>query len=243
MADAPALALRSVDFAYPGRPCILRGVDLQVRRGDLAVILGPNGSGKTTLLRLAAGLEQPGRGHVRLADGTRAAEASRRGRIGYIPQHLGLVRHATAFENALAGALRRMPAYRTVFGLYSAVEEDAALAALDAVGLRAKAHEKVCRLSGGERQRVAIARTMVQEPEVIVADELIASLDVVQAHGVLEAQRELRRTGVAILMSLHQVDVALAQADRIAFLQHGALSEPRPPAGMTVEEARCALVA
>lgn len=241
--SAPALRLERVRYAYPGRDDILRGIDFDVPAGRLTVVLGANGSGKTTLLRIAAGLVAPGAGSVLLADGTSATAASKRGRIGYIPQQLGLVRNASALENARMGSLGSAGILARIVGAASADSRDRAIEALDAVGLHEKADIPVKKLSGGERQRVAIARTLVQEPEIIVADELIASLDAVQAYAVMEIQRHLRKKGVTMLMSLHQIDVALANADLVAFLSHGKLSPARSPEGLTMEEARSALAA
>ena len=238
-----ALALRDVGHAYAGRPPVLRHATLVVPRGRVTVVLGANGSGKTTMLRLAAGLARPQSGSVQLGDGTPAHAAIRAGRVGYIPQQLGLVRSASVLDNVLMGGLRETGALRSLLGLHGRDVRDRALAALDLVGLRAKEEEPAKRLSGGERQRVAIARTLVQRPEAIVADELIASLDAVQAHAVMQVLAALKRQGVGILTSLHQIDVALANADQVAFLVHGGLSNPRAPGGMSPEEARCALAA
>lgn len=238
-----ALLLRDVGYAYPGRPPVLRHVTFGVPKGCISVILGPNGSGKTTLLRVAAGLQKPTGGEAVLGDDTPATAASRKGRIGYIPQQLGLVRSATVLDNVLMGGLRETGTLRALLGLASSDVQDRALAALDSVGLREKADLNVRQVSGGERQRVAIARTLVQRPDVIVADELIASLDAVQSHAVMEILRGLKRKGTALLMSLHQIDVALANSDQVAFLVRGSLTNPRSPQGMTAEEARWSLVA
>ena len=241
LAPASALRLRDVTFAYPQREPILRGVDLDVRAGEITVVLGPNGCGKSTLLRVAAGLVRPRSGSAQLADGESASAASRGGRIGYIPQQLGLVRNATALDNAVIGGIAQMSSIGAFLGVVPASVRDRALAALDTVGLREKAHLPAKHLSGGERQRVAIARTLVQQARVIVADELLSSLDVMQAEAVLQVQDALRKQGVAVLMSLHQLDVALTHADKVVFLARGRLTDAREPSGITLEEARCAL--
>ena len=236
-----ALTLTDVGYSYPGRPDVLRHVTFPVTRGHVSVIMGANGSGKTTLVRIAAGLVKPHTGAVRMGDDAPAHEALRRGRIGYIPQQLGLVRSGSVLDNVLQGGLARGGPLLGLFGLAPRALRDEALAALDAVGMREKERQRVRDLSGGERQRVAIARTLVQKPDVLVADELIASLDALQAHAVMETLRSLKRQGVTMLLTLHQIDVALANADVVAFLVRGALTNPRPPQGMTPEEARWAL--
>jgi len=239
--SSAALSLRDVGHAYPGKPPTLRHVTLHVPKARISVIMGPNGSGKTTLLRIAAGLTRPQSGDAMAGD-TPAHVAMRVGRIGYIPQQLGLVRSASVEDNVLLGALRTS-GLRTLLGLYPREVRDRAEAALDLVGLREKAAQPAKLLSGGERQRVAIARTLVQRAEVIVADELIASLDALSAHSIMEICRNLRREGVALLMALHHIDVALANADQVVFLVRGGLTNPRRPEDMTTEEARSALTA
>lgn len=237
----PPLALRDVAFAFPGRPPVLTRASLNVPAARTTIVMGANGSGKTTLLRIAAGLLRPQRGSALAGDGRPAGAALRDGRIGYVPQQLGLVRSASVLDNVLLGGSHAIGA-RSLLGLYPADVVDRAQAALDLVGLREKAERAARDLSGGERQRVAIARTLVQKPDVIVADELIASLDALQAHAVMGVVRDLRAEGVAILLALHQIDVALAHADHLHFLARGELTHARPDE-LTLEEARSALTA
>jgi phosphonate transport system ATP-binding protein len=217
-----ALRLRGVTFSHPCRP-ILAGVGLDVPRGSLAVIVGSNGSGKTTLLRIAAGLLRPQSGEVLLADGTPAHEATRQGRIGYIPQHLGLVRSASVLENALLGGLRESR-YPSILGRHGAGVRERARAALDLVGLTPLAGQPARTLSGGERQRVAIARTLVQEAAIVIADELVASLDAPRARDVMEICERLCQRGVTMLLALHQLDLAAGHADQVHALADGRLA-------------------
>jgi len=236
-----ALTLRDVGFSYRALPPVLKHVTLHVPRANITVVMGANGSGKTTLLKIASGLMRAREGEV-LADGIPAHVAMREGKIGYIPQHLGLVRSASVLDNVLLGGLRAS-GLRTIIGLHTPEIRDRAQAALDLVGLREKEAQSARTLSGGERQRVAIARTLVQKPSVLVADELIASLDAVHAHAIMEIARALRRQGVAMLLALHHIDVALANADQVLFLVRGGLTNPRRPEDLTPEEARSALTA
>ncbi|HET6399228.1 MAG TPA: ATP-binding cassette domain-containing protein, partial [Candidatus Thermoplasmatota archaeon] len=171
-----AFRLTGVSHSYSTRH-VLRDVTLEAARGTTVAVIGSNGSGKTTLLRIAAGLRDPMQGKAALGDGCGVVEARRQGRIGYIPQHLGLVRGASALDNAALGGLRRQAAWRTLFGLPAPALAEAARIALRRVGLEDKARTQVRELSGGERQRVAVARSMVQRPDVLVADEPVASLD------------------------------------------------------------------
>lgn len=236
-----ALALRDVGFSY-GEKRILRHVTLTIPKAQISVVMGANGSGKTTLLRIAAGLTRPQTGDATLDDGTPSHAAMRQGRIGYIPQQLGLVRSASVMDNVLMGGLRESGPL-SLFGRVAPDVRERAERALDLVKLREKADQPAKSLSGGERQRVAIARTLVQKPDLVVADELIASLDALSAHAIMEIARDLRREGVALLMALHHIDVALANADQVVFLVRGGLSNPRRPEQMTPEEARSALTA
>lgn len=238
-----ALTLTDVGYSYPGRPDVLRHVTFPVMKGRIGVIMGPNGSGKTTLMRIAAGLVRPHGGTVLTGDDVPAHLAVKAGRLGYIPQQLGLVRSGSVLDNVLQGGLARSGVMMGMLGLAPRALRDEAYAALDAVGLREKTAQRVRDLSGGEKQRVAIARTLVQKPDVVVADELIASLDALQAHSVMETLRALKRQGVTMLLTLHQIDVALANADYLAFLVRGSLTNPRAPNSMTPEEARWALTA
>ena len=218
-----ALRLHRVAYAY-GRRSILSDVDLEVARGAGVALLGPNGSGKTTLLRIAAGLRAPASGTATLGDGTPLLEASRKGRIAYIPQHLGLVRHATALENALLGSLGRTPLWRAVFGRPAKDAQEAGLRALEAVGLASHAQTLVRHLSGGERQRVAIARALVQAPDILVADELASSLDLRRARQALDLLDQLRARGCTVLASMHNAEAALQWADQVAILDGGKVS-------------------
>lgn len=234
------LVLDGVTYAY-GQTAVLRGVSLSLQRGQRVALLGANGSGKTTLLRVAAGLRTAQGGSASLADGVTTIEASRRGRIGYIPQHLGLVRHATALDNACAGALGRTGWWRAAFNRPAEDVLDAAWESLRAVNLESHAHTLVWKLSGGERQRVALARAMVQDPEVLVADELASSLDVQHASQALTHLDRLQARGCAILATMHQPEMALAWADEVAILQGGRITSVCSARDITPEEVRCAI--
>jgi phosphonate transport system ATP-binding protein len=231
-----ALRVQGVSQAY-GRRVVLDGANVHVPAGTSLALLGANGSGKTTLLRIAAGLRTPQSGSAHVGD-VPAPRASREGRIGYIPQHLGLVRHATVLQNACLGASRAWPWWRTVVGIPPPAVRERAKKALAAVGLEHRADALARELSGGERQRTAIARTLVQRPDVLVADELVASLDIRQARQVLHLLDGLKQSGCTILASLHQVEAAVEWADRVSVLVQGRPTPPRAAADVTAEEVR-----
>lgn len=233
-----ALRLQGVSQSFGAR-AILRDLDLEVPGGTTLAVLGANGSGKTTLLRIAAGLREPSTGRAVLSDGTDAPSARRAGRIGYIPQHLGLVRHATVLQNACMGGLRDVPWWRTLLGRPSPEVRERARHALSVVALAQHGDALVREVSGGERQRVAIARTIVQKPDVVVADELVSSLDVRQARRVLQHLDALKAEGCAIVASMHDIPLALSWADRVAVLSPNGLWGPKPPTADLEEEIQC----
>jgi phosphonate transport system ATP-binding protein len=158
--------------------------------------------------------------------------------VGYIPQHLGLVRNRLVLDNVLAGALARAPRLRSVLGEFPPAEEAAALDALRSVGLEGKAGQRVHSLSGGERQRVAIARALVQRPALLCADEFVSNLDVVNADLVLGLVDGLRARGVTVLMALHDLELARTHADEVLFLRAGRVAKRMPARDLSLEEAR-----
>jgi phosphonate transport system ATP-binding protein len=201
-----------------------RGIDdvsIVVRRGEFVALVGPSGAGKTTLLRALAGLDPPDAGAV-LRDGAPAG-GCRRGdaRVALVFQQPRLVGRRTVLANVLAGRLAGLSRLRGLLGAYRDPDRRAALEALEEVGLLDRADARTDRLSGGEQQRVAFARGLAQRPRVLLADEPIASLDPDNARRVLEIARDCSRRGLAVLASLHQVELAGRYADRLVRLEAG----------------------
>jgi phosphonate transport system ATP-binding protein len=220
----PALSLESVSKAY-GDFEALSALSLTAEQGETIALLGPSGSGKTTLLSLIAG-ELPATGGV-VWLGERDVRTLKPGRelaqqVGMIHQQFDLVPHLSALLNVLAGRLGQWSLARTVVSLVWPLEREAALAALDRVGVRERAGLRAAKLSGGEQQRVAIARLLLQDPAIILADEPVSSLDPARAEEVLEllvgAARERGKTLVA---SVHSVDLARRYFDRLVGLRNG----------------------
>jgi len=216
--------LREVAHLYRGRAGAVRALDqvtLRVQRGERVALLGPSGAGKSTLLRLLNATLRPTSGELCFEDrdlcalGPGELRGVRR-RIGTIFQHPSLVPSLTALQNALCGRLGSWGLLRSLRALVAPAREDvrAGLAALETVGLSGKAAARADELSGGQQQRVAIARVLVQDPEVVLADEPFASLDpglTGQLADLLFAVTE-RRTLVA---AMHDVDLALQRFQRI----------------------------
>ena len=195
MGNAPVIDVRRVDFAYNGQP-VLEGATFQVEAGEFLALIGPNGGGKTTLLKLMLGLLSPDRGEIRVFDHP-PRKANRR--VGYVPQNVHVNKEfpITAIDVVLMGCRRPGAGRRHL----SAKDRQAALAALDRVGMAALAPRRIGALSGGQRQRVFIARALVDDPELLFLDEPTASIDAQGQSEFYEQLRRLNRTVTIILVS------------------------------------------
>ena len=202
-------------------------VSLSVKKGEFVAIIGRSGAGKSTLLRCINRLIEPSAGRVKV-DGVDVPDLGRKGlrslrtRVGMIFQHYNLVPRLTVIENVLHGRLGFKSTWEGIFGLYNQAEKHRALALLTQLGLEAQAHQRCDRLSGGQKQRVGIARALVQDPQVILCDEPIASLDPGSAKVIMDQLRLISEDrGITIVVNLHQVDVAVKYADRIVGIRAG----------------------
>lgn len=223
VAPAIAVSVRDLWFGYGASTPILRGVTLEARAGEMTVILGESGGGKTTLLRILKGLSIPQQGAVEVL-----GAPLRRGRLGrldarvaYIPQQLGLIRSQSVLSNVLTGALGRLGTWRSLLGPVPAEYTREAEALLESLGIADKTSVAVQTLSGGERQRVAIARSLMQHPSVILADEFVSQLDVVTSREIMALARAVTDRGVTLVMTTHELDLAREFADRVVVLRHG----------------------
>ena len=224
--EDPQLRLVDLDKTYPGGHHALRGVSLDVADGEVVVIIGPSGCGKSTLLRTINGLEPINSGQI-LFDGTDLAAPGVswpevRRRIGMVFQSYELFPHLTVMGNlTLAPGL--------VAGESRADAEERAHKLLERVGLADRADDYPRQLSGGQRQRVAIVRALMMNPEILLLDEVTASLDPEMVREVLDVVLELARTGMIMLIVTHEMGFARAIADRIVFMDEGRIVEVDPP--------------
>lgn len=226
MTATPAIQLTDITKKF-GDNTALNSVSLNVEAGEVVVLLGLSGSGKSTLLRHINGLEVPTAGAVSVlgsrVSGTRGRALRKlRSRIGFVFQQFELVGPRTVLENVLSGALSTLRGPRLGLLSYPKALRVRALDLLEEVGLEERAFQRADTLSGGQQQRVAIARALMQNPDILLADEPVASLDPESSKQVMNLIREIAvRRGLTVVCSLHQVEIALAWADRIVGLRHG----------------------
>ncbi|MGN7862586.1 phosphonate ABC transporter ATP-binding protein [Microbacterium sp. 22303] len=222
----PVIRIAGVTKQF-GATTALKGADLEVARGEIVVLLGLSGSGKSTLLRHLDGLETPTSGTVEVLGSSvpalkGKALRSLRSRVGFIFQQFELVPSLTVLENVLTGSLSSVRGPRLGLWGYSKDAKLRALGHLERVGLLDRAYQRSDTLSGGQQQRVAIARALMQRPEILLADEPVASLDPESSDQVMALIREIAADqGLTVVCSLHQVDLAISWADRIVGLRHG----------------------
>jgi phosphonate transport system ATP-binding protein len=239
--EAPALELRGVNRSFGSRP-VLRDLDLVVPRGQVVALLGPSGAGKTTLLRVLTGLLPPDAGVVCILGQDLASLPARKRRrfrrhVGLLYQNDALVPGLRAVHNVLIGRLGRWSLLKSLVSLAWPQDVEAAAAALRAVHLEDRLHARIGALSGGQRQRVVIARLLLQDPEIILADEPAASLDPRLGEKVVKLLVQLsRERGKTLLVSLHDMDLVSDLFDRVLALKDGAWFWEGRPAELNREK-------
>ena len=223
--DASILDVVGLHKAF-GHLKVLKGIDLQVRPRELVFIVGPSGSGKSTFLRCCNRLEEPTSGSVKIEGIDILApevdiNAVRR-RIGMVFQSFNLYPHLNAVGNVSL-------ALRKVLKKSKPEAEDAAMQALTRVGLAEKARAYPNELSGGQQQRVAIARALALEPSIMLFDEPTSALDPELVGSVLQVMRQMRESGMTMVVVSHEMRFASSAADRVLFMDEGLILEEGPP--------------
>lgn len=223
------LEIRHLTKVYDDGTVALRDVSFQVPDGEFMVVIGLSGSGKSTLLRCINRLIDPTEGEI-IWNGTDLAtlkgEDLRKARrkIGMVFQHFNLVNRSTVITNVLSGRLGYAPTWRSVIGRFSAEDRKRARQALDRLGIADQAHKRADDLSGGQQQRVGIARALMQDPKIILADEPVASLDPVLAHSILQHLERLNHEDeITVICSLHYLDLVQRYGTKVIGLRAGEL--------------------
>jgi phosphonate transport system ATP-binding protein len=214
---------------YDGDVLALDNVSFKVKQGEFLAVIGLSGSGKSTLLRCINRLIEPTEGTI-LWNGVDITEASHdemlkiRRKIGMVFQHFNLVSRSRVMTNVLAGRLGYTNPAMSLLNRFPKSDIEMALKQLERVGITEQAYKRADELSGGQQQRVGIARAMMQEPEIILADEPVASLDPVLAHSIMQYLEQINQEdGVMIICSLHFLDLVHRYANRAIALNEGKL--------------------
>jgi phosphonate transport system ATP-binding protein len=231
----PLVSVRDLSVAYGDGPLVLDGVDLDLFPGEMVALLGSSGSGKSTLMKSLTGFAPISGGTARvggfdITNLRRGQLRDVRASVGQVFQQFNLIGRLSVLTNVLTGALHDAGAVNLVGG-FSGAHRKRALELLDRVGIAHKAGDPARSLSGGQQQRVAIARALMQSPQLILADEPVASLDPKMSHQVLSLLRGIaREDGIPVLVSLHVTSLALEHSDRLVGLRHGAMVVSAPTA-------------
>ena len=212
---------------YPNGTQALRNLSFQVKSGEFVIALGQSGSGKSTLLRCLNRLIEPSSGKVFLESreitgaNAKTLRAFRR-RMGMVFQQFNLIIRASVLTNVLTGRLGHVPSWQGLANYFSARDRQRAFKILNRLEISDKAYLRADTLSGGQQQRVGIARTLMQNPSIILADEPVASLDPRLSRVILDSLLEInRKDGVAVLCSLHQPELAMEYGKRVIVLKSG----------------------
>ena len=246
MSSQTMIDARGISKSYQRGVPVLDNVTVSLRRGEMVALIGASGSGKSTLIRAIAGLTSIDRGRNGKAgliemmgepiqrDGRLNTSRALRARIGVIFQQFNLVPRLSLLTNVCFGLLGRLPIVRGTLGHFNDADKRVAMQALVRVGIAEHALKRANELSGGQQQRAAIARSLVQGAELLIADEPIASLDPASARRVMDLLADMNRTdGLTVFISLQQVEYALKYCPRTIALKGGKVAYDGPSAALT----------
>ena len=216
-----------VNKVYPNGLHALKNVSLEINQGEFVAIIGLSGAGKSTLLRTINRMHDISEGSL-IVNGQEIKNLKGkdlrtfRRKVGMVFQSFNLVTRTTVINNVLTSRVPDMPLWKSIIGLYSKEDKIIALEALDKVGILDKAYVRADQLSGGQQQRVALARTLAQKPEIILADEPVVALDPITATQVMDDFKKINKElNMSVLINIHHVDLALKYADRVIGIKAG----------------------
>ena len=235
------IEFKNVSKRYNNNVLALKNINLSIEQGEFVGIIGLSGAGKSTLIRTINCMHPISEGQL-IVNGTdvtqlKGKELRRfRRKVGMIFQSFNLVTRAKVITNVMNAFVPDIPFWRVLIGYYKKEEEVKALEALDRVGILEKAYTRVDQLSGGQQQRVALARTLAQNPEIILADEPVAALDPITAKAVMQDFQNINQTdNISILINIHHVELALEYCDRIIGIRDGEVVYDGPSDQVTPE--------
>ena len=236
------IEFKNVYKTYPNGFTALKDINLQIEQGEFVAVIGLSGAGKSTILRCINRMHDVTCGTLTV-DGvdvnTLKGKDLRkfRRKVGMIFQSFNLVSRSTAIKNVLTAEVPEMNFFKVLFGIFNKEQKMHALESLDKVGILSKAYTRCDQLSGGQQQRVALARTLNQNPQIILADEPVASLDPIMARQVMKDFVRINKDyNITILLNIHHVDLALQYCDRVIGVREGQIVFDGPAGTITQDQ-------
>ena len=236
------IEFKNVYKTYPNGFTALKDINLQIEQGEFVAVIGLSGAGKSTILRCINRMHDVTSGTLTV-DGVdvntlKGKELRKfRRKVGMIFQSFNLVSRSTAIKNVLTAEVPEMNFFKVLFGIFNKEQKMHALESLDKVGILSKAYTRCDQLSGGQQQRVALARTLNQNPQIILADEPVASLDPIMARQVMKDFVRINKDyNITILLNIHHVDLALQYCDRVIGVREGQIVFDGPAGTITQDQ-------
>jgi phosphonate transport system ATP-binding protein len=236
------IEFKNVYKTYPNGFTALKDINLQIEQGEFVAVIGLSGAGKSTILRCINRMHDVTSGTLTVdgvdVNSLKGKELRKfRRKVGMIFQSFNLVSRSTAIKNVLTAEVPEMNFFRVLFGIFTKEQKMHALESLDKVGILRKAYTRCDQLSGGQQQRVALARTLNQNPQIILADEPVASLDPIMARQVMKDFVRINKDYyITILLNIHHVDLALQYCDRVIGVREGQIVFDGPANTITQEQ-------